>query len=86
MAELTKQAGTWVIGDPLDPVTQNGPLISAEHMAKVSGLVESGKAQGARLMCGGERGEGLMFKLRFSPMSPAKWKSFKKRYSAPSLL
>lgn len=62
VAELTKQAGTWIIGDPLDPATQNGPLVSAEHMAKVSELVDSGKAQGARLMCGGEKGEGLTFK------------------------
>ena len=61
VAELAKRAGTWIIGDPLDPDTQNGPLVSAEHMAKVSGLVESGKAQGARLICGGERGDGLTF-------------------------
>ena len=62
IAELEKQATTWVVGDPLDPETQNGPLISAEHMAKVSGLVETGKAQGARVVCGGEAGEGLLFK------------------------
>jgi len=62
IAELEKQAATWVVGDPLDPETQNGPLISAEHMAKVSGLVETGKAQGARVVCGGEAGEGLLFK------------------------
>ena len=62
IAELEKQARAWVMGDPLDPETQNGPLISAEHMAKVSGLVETGKAQGARVVCGGEAGEGLLFK------------------------
>ena len=61
IAELEKQARAWVMGDPLDPETQNGPLISAEHMAKVSGLVETGKAQGARVVCGGEAGEGLLF-------------------------
>ncbi len=59
--ELAKQAKTWVIGDPLDPKTQNGPLVSDDHFAKVSGLVETGKAQGARLVTGGEPGEGLSF-------------------------
>jgi gamma-glutamyl-gamma-aminobutyraldehyde dehydrogenase len=61
IAELAKQAASWVVGDPLDPETQNGPLVSAEHMAKVTGLVETGKAQGARVVCGGEAGEGLLF-------------------------
>jgi len=62
VAEMGKQARTWIVGDPLDPDTQNGPLVSAEHMSKVAGLVESGKAQGARLICGGEKGDGLAFK------------------------
>lgn len=62
VAEMGKQAGQWIVGDPLEADTQNGPLISAEHMKKVSGLVDSGKAEGARLVCGGEKGEGLTFK------------------------
>ncbi|MGO1120426.1 aldehyde dehydrogenase [Rhodovibrionaceae bacterium A322] len=61
VAELAKQAQTWVMGDPIEPDTQNGPLISAEHMDKVAGLVESGKQQGARVVCGGQAGDGLMF-------------------------
>lgn len=61
VAELAKQAATWIVGDPLDPETQNGPLVSSEHLTKVTGLVETGKAQGARLVCGGAAGEGLMF-------------------------
>ena len=43
------------IGDPLDPATQMGPLISAEHMAKVLAYVERGEAEGAKLMTGGRR-------------------------------
>ncbi|MBV9727272.1 MAG: betaine-aldehyde dehydrogenase [Gammaproteobacteria bacterium] len=43
------------IGDPLDPATQVGALISAEHMQKVLGLIERGRAQGARLVTGGAR-------------------------------
>ena len=61
ITELAKQAATWKIGDPLDPETQNGPLISDEHFNKVSGLVETGKSEGGRLICGGEAGEGLTF-------------------------
>ncbi len=43
------------IGDPLDPATQVGALISREHMDKVLGYVQRGIAEGARLLVGGER-------------------------------
>jgi gamma-glutamyl-gamma-aminobutyraldehyde dehydrogenase len=61
VAELAKQAAGWKIGDQMDPETRNGPLISAEHYAKVEGLVETGKAQGARVAQGGQGAGGLMF-------------------------
>lgn len=38
VVEMGKQARTWVVGDPLDPDTQNGPLVSAEQMSKASGF------------------------------------------------
>ncbi len=43
------------VGDPLDPRTQVGALISAEHMEKVLGFIARGRAQGARLLTGGNR-------------------------------
>lgn len=43
------------IGDPLDEATNFGPLVSFAHMKKVIAYIESGKAEGARLLCGGER-------------------------------
>jgi betaine-aldehyde dehydrogenase len=43
------------LGDPLDPSTQVGALISREHLARVLGFVERGQAAGARLACGGRR-------------------------------
>jgi betaine-aldehyde dehydrogenase len=43
------------VGDPLDPATQVGALVSAEHMEKVLGYIEKGKAEGAKLLVGGER-------------------------------
>ena len=61
LEELSKQAAQWKLGDPLDPKTQNGPLVSEEHLDKVERLVAVGKSEGARSVCGGQRGEGLMF-------------------------
>jgi betaine-aldehyde dehydrogenase len=43
------------VGDPLDPATQVGALISAEHLQKVLNLVARGRAEGARLVVGGAR-------------------------------
>ncbi|MBM3268173.1 MAG: aldehyde dehydrogenase [Candidatus Sericytochromatia bacterium] len=43
------------VGDPLDPQTQVGSLISAEHWQKVDSYVKAGVAGGAKLRCGGER-------------------------------
>src|SRR4029077_20334872 len=43
------------LGDPLDPATQVGALISEAHMEKVLGLIARGRAQGARLVTGGAR-------------------------------
>jgi betaine-aldehyde dehydrogenase len=43
------------LGDPLDPSTQVGALISREHLERVLGFVERGLAGGARLACGGRR-------------------------------
>src|SRR5699024_3992039 len=49
------------IGDPLDPDTQLGALISAEHMQLVLDYIDAGKRDGATLLHGGERvtGNGL---------------------------
>lgn len=44
-----------VIGDPLDPATHVGPLVSEEHMNKVLGYIEAGRKAGARLVTGGRR-------------------------------
>ncbi len=43
------------LGHGLDPATQQGPLISEGHGAKVLGCIERGVAEGARLVCGGAR-------------------------------
>jgi betaine-aldehyde dehydrogenase len=52
---LRARSAAMRIGDPLDPATQVGSLISAGHMDKVLGFIARGKAQGARLLTGGAR-------------------------------
>jgi acyl-CoA reductase-like NAD-dependent aldehyde dehydrogenase len=46
------------VGDPLDPETQVGSLISTEHRDKVHGYVETGRGEGAEVVTGGEIGNG----------------------------
>ena len=41
-------------GDPLDPETNLGPLVSAKQHAKVLGYVATGRAEGAKLEFGGD--------------------------------
>ena len=46
--------GKVVVGDPQDPDTDLGPLISFAHRAKVAGIVDRAPAQGARVVTGGK--------------------------------
>jgi len=46
------------VGDPLDPETQMGSLISTAHRDRVHGFVERGAAEGAEIVAGGEPGDG----------------------------
>ena len=46
------------VGDPLDPETQVGSLISAAHREKVHGYVEQGRGEGAEVVTGGAITEG----------------------------
>lgn len=42
-------------GDPLDPNTSFGAIMNEAHMNKVLGYVQSGREDGAQLLCGGEQ-------------------------------
>ena len=44
-----------VIGDPLDEATNFGPMVSENQMRIVQSYIEKGQAEGARLVCGGNR-------------------------------
>ena len=50
---LAERMGRIRLGSGLDPSTQMGPLISAEHRATVAGRVAAAQAEGARLVLGG---------------------------------
>ena len=51
-------AKTLRVGDPLDPETQVGSLISTDHRDRVHGYVEAGREEGAEVVAGGEPAEG----------------------------
>ncbi len=53
--KLIARVEKMVTGDPMDPRTQVGALISENHMNKVLGYIAQGKAAGAKLLTGGER-------------------------------
>jgi betaine-aldehyde dehydrogenase len=59
VGELAVRADRIRLGDGLDPDSECGPLVSAEHRAKVESHIERAVAEGARLRCGGVRPPGL---------------------------
>ncbi|HYZ79411.1 MAG TPA: aldehyde dehydrogenase family protein [Gaiellaceae bacterium] len=58
VAKFSELAGKIRVGDPLDPETQMGSLISPEHRDKVHGFVELGREEGAEVVTGGDPGDG----------------------------
>jgi gamma-glutamyl-gamma-aminobutyraldehyde dehydrogenase len=46
-------------GDPLDPATNLGPLVTHESQQRVLGLIETGRREGAKLEFGGSAPRGL---------------------------
>ncbi|WP_300062188.1 betaine-aldehyde dehydrogenase [uncultured Roseobacter sp.] len=53
-----------VIGDPMQPETSFGPMVSERQMNIVLGYIEKGQAEGARLVCGGARLDRAGFYLQ----------------------
>lgn len=54
---LIERATRFRPGDPLDPQTRMGPLVSEAQLERVLGYIESGLEGGARLAVGGKRAE-----------------------------
>lgn len=53
--KLINRASRFSPGDPLDPKTRMGPLVSEEQLARVLGYIEKGLEDGASLAVGGRR-------------------------------
>jgi len=52
-AEFVKLMSELVVGDPLDPATQVGPLATLSGRDELAGLVEDARALGAQVLTGG---------------------------------
>jgi aldehyde dehydrogenase (NAD+) len=47
------------VGDPFEAATQMGPLAMERQLHRVRGYIETGKSEGARLVLGGGRPQGM---------------------------
>jgi acyl-CoA reductase-like NAD-dependent aldehyde dehydrogenase len=61
VSRLADHAGKVKVGDPLDPETQMGSLISTAHRDKVHAFVEQGREEGAEVVTGGKSGEHAFY-------------------------
>jgi acyl-CoA reductase-like NAD-dependent aldehyde dehydrogenase len=58
--DLARQAiASLKLGDPMDPATRLGPLISSTQRQRVEGYIAKGKQEGARVVMGGGRPAGF---------------------------
>ncbi|MFJ2145341.1 aldehyde dehydrogenase family protein [Glutamicibacter sp. NPDC087831] len=62
-AEFARLMGQLVVGDPMDPATQVGPLATADGRDELAGLVDDAVALGAQVLVGGSapQGEGYFY-------------------------
>jgi aldehyde dehydrogenase (NAD+)/betaine-aldehyde dehydrogenase len=58
VSDFADRAGQLKVGDPLDPETQVGSLISDAHRSRVHGFVERGGDEGAEIVTGGQPQDG----------------------------
>ena len=55
LARLKTRVGSAILGDPMDENTNFGPMVSERQCKTVEGFIAKGIAEGAKLICGGER-------------------------------
>jgi aldehyde dehydrogenase (NAD+) len=56
---ITDLARSLKVGDPLDPETKVGPLVSKRQRERVEGYIAKGNSEGARMTTGGSRPAGF---------------------------
>jgi aminomuconate-semialdehyde/2-hydroxymuconate-6-semialdehyde dehydrogenase len=54
---LLEEIKKYKLGNPLDPNTKVGALVSEQHFDKVTEAVKRALAEGAKILCGGKRGQ-----------------------------
>ncbi|HHT8830416.1 TPA: 5-carboxymethyl-2-hydroxymuconate semialdehyde dehydrogenase [Burkholderia cenocepacia] len=63
--EFARRANNLVVGDPADPGTNLGAMITRQHWEKVTGYIRIGEQEGARVVAGGaDKPAGLPDHLR----------------------
>jgi len=50
---LVARARALRVGDPLDPDTEQGALVSRQHFEKVTSAIEAARSEGGKILCGG---------------------------------
>lgn len=53
--KLVQKAKTQKVGDPFAEDTTQGPQVSQEQFDRIMGFIDSGKKEGAKMLCGGNR-------------------------------
>src|SRR5262249_8541028 len=95
VTSFSEAAGRLKLGDPLDPETQVGSLISEEHRDKGHGFVEQGRGAGVEGRGGGAAGAAgraarrstagvRSIRRRCLPTSTTRWALRRRRSLAPS--
>ena len=64
LSRLTERLENAVIGDPMDPETSFGPMVSEAQMDIALDYIAKGQAEGARLVYGGKAIEGAGFYMQ----------------------
>ncbi len=59
VSRLIDETNSMKIGDPSDPETDLGALVSAEHLAKVCSYISLAKEEGGTILTGGSEPEGI---------------------------
>ncbi len=93
LARLADRVANLRIGDPADEATDLGPVISAASRDRCMRFIEIARAEGARLLCGGEPlvmqgrlDSGFTCRPPSLPMLLRRANSFERRFSALSCL
>ncbi|MCL4798153.1 MAG: aldehyde dehydrogenase [Burkholderiales bacterium] len=61
LERLLAKAAALRVGDPADPRTQMGPLVTAKHRESIERYVQLGRDEGGRVLAGGERPRGGIY-------------------------